>query len=385
MKIQYILLCILLLSCCCLSQSILNLKTGEIHIGEYYKSDSVKVQFQFYGIDAPQNIPIEQIEKLILSDRRVLIKNGIYPDSNDIFISWAEQMDLISNSTPYLIPIFKNKDDNIVYYSVKNVTLLDKYDILVTINGVIWVGELVQIHSYDIEFRPFDSNVNQRIKNSVVKHLVVPAPEDFYADIDVAQFESNSISYQEYRAMIQKVVDIEGKQSQTTETPTIKHNDLFLREVPAVSFPGAKKVYTISDKKGYKFKHVELVSLDNNILYFRHPQKILDKKNSRIITREVSQIKSIKPISKKINLTLIGAVGGTAIGVIAGMTDPYFGGPVLAVLVGFVYGTLGTGIGLIIDIPFWIYDETHKVNLIKLGQSERIDVIEKFINSGGKP
>jgi len=384
MKIQYIFLSIFFLTCCCYSQSIVCLKTGEIHLGEFLELDSATVLIQFYGIDNPQKLAIEQIERLIFLNRRVLIQNGVKSVGNDMSIGQQEQIDLIANSTTYLIPVPDIPDDRITFFAVKDATLQDKFEILVTINDVIWVGELVKINPSDVEFRPFNSNVSQRVKNKFIQRLILPDPEDFYADIDITQLERNSISYQEYRAMIQEVGVTQKTQPQMTETLTDKRDDLILRDVPELSFSGAKKVYTIVDNKGYRFKHVELVSLDNNMLYFRYQKKILSQNNFLPVTLAVNQIRSIMPISKKISMTATGCVGGMIIGAIVGMTDEYLGGPVIAILGGFVFGTMGTGIGLIIDIPFWIYDETQRVNLMKLSRSKRMTIINKFINNGGK-
>jgi len=382
MKKQCIFLCIFFITCC-FSQSIVCLKTGEIHLGEFLEMDNTTVLFQFYSVYRPQKLAIQQIEKLIFSDKRVLIQNSMQSVRKNILISQQEQNDLIANSTPFLIPGSEYRNDRTIFFSVQDATLRDKYDILVTTNNVIWIGNLLKVDPSYVEFRPYNSNVSQRVKKELVQQLIIPDIEAFYVDVDVAQVEKNSISYKEYQAMIQTVIGAENPLFQSSTSSAKKRVKLNLTNINLQFFPKRERVYNIADNRGYKHKHVMLVSIDNNMLYFMHPQKFFNKHGTQNMVININQIRYIKPVSKKINMAKTGFISGMIFGAVVGMADEYMGGPVLAILAGFMFGTLGTGIGFIIDIPFWIYDETQKVNLKRLSSVNKKIIIKKFIKIGG--
>lgn len=63
-QITFSLLIIFLINIC-YSQSILETKTGEVYLGEFSEMDSATITFQFYGIETPQKIIINKIDRLI--------------------------------------------------------------------------------------------------------------------------------------------------------------------------------------------------------------------------------------------------------------------------------------------------------------------------------
>ena len=381
-QITFFLLIIFLINIC-FSQSIIETKTGEIYLGEFFEMDSTTITFQFYGIEIPQKILINKIDRLIFQDRNLFIENGSILVSDMKTISSEEYEQLIGNSIFYEIPTPVEKEHILSVCYIDGVNSSDYYDIIETVTGRIYVGELVAISDADISFHPEGHFKPQKVQNNKINRLIIPDREKYLINIYEHFQISSDISWEEYKELVvayfrENELPIPPGFLLTEASTDISEKIIKTQKLLRPVSP-SDKVYNIGIDNIGKYKRVKLRAIDDNNLYVSFIGGLFYKPSSQEISIALDRIRYLKPVSKNISMTVTGAVIGTTFGAIAGLTDEYWGGPGLAAILGVAFGIMGSGIGLIIDIPFWIYDEITKVRIKELSNEDKVIVIQKLL------
>lgn len=298
-------------------------------------------------------------------------------------INSEEYEQLIGNSILYEIPTPVRKEHILSVCHIEGVNSSDFYDIIETVTGRIHVGKLVAINDADISFHPEGYIQSQKVPNNKIKRLIIPDKEKYSINIYEHFQVSSDISWEEYkeRAVVyfkENKISIPSGFLLTEASTNISEKIVKIQKLPQlVSL--SNKVYDIGVSNFGKYKRVKLRAMDDNNLYVSFVGGLFYKPSLQEIPIELDRIRYLKPTSKRISMTVTGAVIGTTVGAIVGLTHEYIEDPMFSIICGVAFGIMGSGIGLIIDIPFWIFDEINTIRIKKLSNEEKVIVIQKLL------